>query len=66
MKSKTWFIKNIGQRIYRDKTSCNCRNCEDVYKNGLVIRDKNHAEYLYTIQCDFKAEGVKLNYRDER
>lgn len=68
-KTKEWFIERIGKRIYRD-TQCLkneedcCTTCKDVSKNGLVVADVLHAEYLSSIDADFAVEGIYSNYRD--
>lgn len=69
-KNRRWFTQRIGKRIYRDKQhnsdqkgAC-CATCADVEQNGLVVRDKDHAEYLAMIDADFAACGVYINYRD--
>lgn len=64
--SEKWFKDRIGKRIYRDADDCECETCKDAVKNGIVIRDKAHAYYLYNIQCDFAIDGTILNYRDEK
>jgi hypothetical protein len=47
-----WFIDRIGQRIYRlTNTKC-CTRCDNVYANGLIIYDKDHAEWLYCWQSE--------------
>ena len=56
MKTKNWFKKRIGKRLYRDKGTCNCKDCQEVEKNGLIINDEWHAEYLYDNQCE---QGLK-------
>ena len=63
--TKKWFINQVKRMVYRDPDSCKCATCAEVIKKGLIIRNKQHAEYLYLIQCDFAAEGVNLNYRDK-
>ena len=63
-KPKEWFVKRIGKRIYRDKGSCECQTCERIEKEGLIVRDKSHADYLTAIDSDFGAEGQFCNYRD--
>lgn len=45
-----WFIDRIGKRVFRDKNLCNCGVCKNVFQNGLIITDKQHAQYLYDIQ----------------
>lgn len=56
MHSKIWFKNRIGKRIYREPTKCKCKDCDDVVKNGIVIIDENHAEYLYEIHNDLRFE----------
>ena len=52
--SKKWF--KPGRRIYRAATTCTCAECANVVKNGLVIYDKQHAEYLYMCQFDYPVD----------
>lgn len=63
-KTKEWFLERIGKRIYRDKSSCPCQVCLEVFKNGLVIADEQHADYLFLIDGDLDSEA--FNYRDEK
>lgn len=65
-KSKKWFMDRVGKRIYRDESDCPCIHCRTTAKEGLIVIDKIHAEYLYDTQNDFGAEGLELNYRDEK
>ena len=60
MKTLKWFQNRINKRIFRNKTSCKCDNCNDVFKNGIVVGNKNHAEYLFSIQGE-----LNINYRDK-
>jgi hypothetical protein len=61
MKHKlTWFTDRIGKRIFRNKTSCKCETCKDVFENGLVVGDQFHAEYLEMVQHD-----LNINYYDK-
>lgn len=66
-KSKQWFIKRIGKRIYRDvhPKHC-CKDCDDVAKNGIIINGEIHAMYLADIDAEFANCGVYSNYRDEK
>jgi len=61
--TEKWFHNRIGKRVYRNWHKC-CNQCDDIAKNGLIIRNKQHATYLYDIQNDFGNEGTILNYRD--
>ena len=57
--TEKWFLNRIGKRIYRlTKTKC-CNVCDEVYKNGLVVTDRQHAECLFMYQC-----GLDLEYSD--
>lgn len=53
-----WFIDRIGARVYREKLNCTCNTCQ---KSSVYIRDKEHAEYLYTISVD-----MGILYRDSK
>lgn len=57
-----WFIDKIGKIIWRNKLSYCCKQCAEVYKNGLKIHDKLHAEYVNEIYNVFNAEGTKVEY----
>ena len=63
--TKRWFLNRVGKRIYRDWRKC-CAVCDEVAKNGLIIHNKQHAEYLYMCQNDFAVEKIYLNYRDKK
>ena len=58
-----WFKNRIGKRIFRDHHKC-CSHCDDVAENGIIVSDFQHASYLHSVDCDFAAEGIELNYRD--
>lgn len=47
MNRKQWFIDRIGKRVYRGMVSCPCESCQKAGKEGLVISDNDHANYLY-------------------
>lgn len=58
---KQWYIDRIGKRVFRTKSSCQCEVCDAVYRNGLVIADEMHADYLYCCQNE-----MNLFYFDEK
>ena len=58
--SLKWFKNRIGKRIYRDDNHC-CDTCDEVFRNGIVVHDEQHAEYLYMVNCE-----MDLNYRDNK
>lgn len=66
MQTLEWFKERIGKRIFRDADGCDCSGCAKVVSDGLVVHNEFHADYLFTLQADFMAEGIKLNYRDEK
>ena len=51
---KQWFIDRIGKRVYRDKYTCECKICMDVFENGLIIKNEMHATYLYDVQHELQ------------
>jgi len=63
-KDLAWFRKRIGKRIYRDWHKC-CNTCDNVAKKGLIIRDGQHADYLFNIDNSFAEDKVYSNYRDK-
>jgi hypothetical protein len=56
----TWFQERVGKKVFRNETSCKCINCTLNYKNGVVINDDIHANYLFDMQNE-----LRLNYFDE-
>ena len=56
-----WFEDRIGKRIYRDATSCQCHDCQKIAKEGLIVRDEQHAQYLEAISND-----EMIDYRDKK
>lgn len=44
---KKWFIKQVGKVLFSTKTACSCLACIMVYNNGRLVRNKEHAEYLF-------------------
>lgn len=60
--NKEWFIEKIGQRVFRTKSSCQCKICEKVYQEGLIIQDEFHAKVLYDYQNEL---GVFYYYKNK-
>ena len=65
MHIEKWFINRIGKRIYRDKCSCPCHTCIRNWKEGLIVHDEQHADYLFNSQYDDILKK-DLNYRDKK
>lgn len=62
-KSEEWFKERIGKIIFRDDIGC-CGTCIKNAKEGLEVRNEDHARYLAMIDSEFGAEGTYCNYRD--
>lgn len=62
---QNWFLSRIGKRVYRNRNGCSCKSCENVYHNGLVIRDEEHAHYLYDTEWCFKPPVKYFETREE-
>ena len=62
MKTKEWFNKRIGKRVYRDDNGCKCDTCGRIVKEGIVIEDDQQAEYLFDVQ---RETGKDVDYRDK-
>jgi hypothetical protein len=56
-----WFIDRIGKRVFRDSVTCTCTVCTHVEKEGLIINDKEHADYLFNVQLD-----MGIHYYDKK
>jgi len=65
MRTKEWFLERIGKRVYRTPV-CPCTICTDIQKNGMIITDQKHAEYIYTVQADLRAEDLALLFFDTK
>ena len=61
-----WFIERIGKKVFREPTSCECKTCQNVSDNGLIINDKLHATYLHDMEGMYQSEGHNLKYRDNK
>lgn len=62
-----WFSERVGKRVFRNKTSCTCEMCNDVYENGLIIDDELHADYLCMCEGEYGLEErTPLKYFDTK
>jgi len=59
-----WFLDRIGKTVYRNKNSCDCKTCEDVYVNGLLIKDELQANYVWDMEGLSNYEDFPLRYFD--
>jgi len=55
-----WFLDRIGKRIYRRGGACRCEHCQKVLKEGLIVRDRQHANYLFDCQ-----NKIPVRYSDK-
>ena len=61
-----WFIDRVGKRVFRTKTQCDCNICTDVFRNGLIVDDEFHAQYLYDCQNELGLYYFdKINNNDQ-
>ena len=65
-KREKWFIDRIGKKIFRNKTTCNCGTCKNVYENGLIISDDTHACYIWEMEGHYRKDRIKLKYFDTK
>jgi hypothetical protein len=60
-----WFISRIGRTVYRNNY-CDCLICQQIYEDGIVIKDRNHATYCHETECELTADGSPTRYFDTR
>lgn len=63
---RDWFRARIGKTIYRNKVSCGCGVCENVYDSGLMLFDQMHADYVSDMEGISNIEGHPLRYFDTK
>jgi hypothetical protein len=56
-----WFLDRIGKVVYRDENGCKCLVCKDSVNNGVLILDKDYADYLYCVEAE-----TDIIYRDKK
>lgn len=56
-----WFLNRIGKRVFRLTDTHCCAKCQDILINGLVIHDKQSADYLFLCQNE-----MNLEYSDKK
>lgn len=60
-KTLEWFQERIGKRIFRKHNLCGCDVCLKVWKEGLIVQDEIHADYLFMHESE-----TDLNYFDKQ
>lgn len=63
-KTKEWFISRISKKIWRNEFACKCETCTRIFKEGLVLRDRDHALYTFDAMSISNYEGFPLDYFD--
>lgn len=58
-----FFLNRIGKRIYRGEVSCPCTTCKRGTEYGVVVGDKQHANYLFMVEND---PDMDIIYRDNK
>ena len=61
-----WFNDRIGKRVFRNDLGECCKTCKDVYENGVVIYDKQHAGYLHDVEGSAAKDDYSLKYFDTK
>ena len=64
LKDLKWYTDRVGKVVFRNKTSCKCGVCDDVYERGVLIQDSEHANYLFDIVGAYNIDGSPLEYFD--
>lgn len=67
---KQWFLDRIGKVVFREDNGCNCWVCQVSYRDGILIKNVERAEYLHELgyhyfdtkqeRDNFVANGTKL------
>lgn len=65
-KREQWLMDRIGRIVYRPKTNCTCDICNQVYLHGVMIADKDHAQYLSEMEIEYTLDGTPMEYFDTR
>lgn len=65
-KREQWFHDRVWKIVWRGKTSCTCAICDDVYENGLLIRNADHAQYVSEVEAEYNHDGIKMKYFDTK
>lgn len=64
---KKWFVDRIGKTIYRNVNGCDCRTCKNVYDNGIIISDEQHALYIHAREvCSWEDRETGFRYFDTK
>ncbi len=59
--TKKWYLNRIGKRVFRLTNVKCCNHCDNVYKNGLIVGDRQQAIYLFDCQNE-----MDLEYADKK
>lgn len=45
-----FFYSRVGKLVFRTSNECGCHACAVVYREGRIVRNKAHADYMYTAE----------------
>lgn len=66
---KTWFKKRVGRRIFRTELSYGSPADQRIHKEGQIIYNQEHADWLYEREKAWKKLEFGVTYfgsQDER
>lgn len=55
-----WFINHIGNTIWRNANNCDCEECNNAHANGIVVTDRDNADYLFNLEVSGPDSGDLL------
>lgn len=61
---KKWFLSKVNKKIIPNKTICQCDDCKDMEKNGILIENKRQALSFFMNECMSKVENKEITYSD--
>lgn len=59
---KQFFLKKVGDVLWRSKTDCTCESCMRVYKEGIHVDNEQQALYLYDYESVTAVDGFPVKY----
>lgn len=60
-----WFRDRIGKRVYRRAITGCCSVCDHGNKEGVLIHDRQHADYLHMVESESHLDGEEsIRYFD--
>ena len=63
-KRKKWFKSMVGKRIFLKHSECNCKNCQTVIKEGVLLENENQAMSFFGYENSYKMAGDLKEFRE--